>query len=94
MSKLNILLPWKSVEENTADYDVMSRFAADAEWTYGWVQKISSGWTYCAYGHDDEIILYGLDAKTKEEVMKMVDDALIKAGWRLLNEGDPLLSLL
>lgn len=46
MSKLNILLPWKSVEENTADYDVMSRFAADAEWTYGWVQKISSGWTY------------------------------------------------
>ena len=63
-----------------------------------------TGWLYAIYKETSGIRLFGIyniqdilyngEIGSKEEAMKIVDDYLTKLEYRLLNEGDKLLSLI
>jgi hypothetical protein len=89
----NILLPWHKL------YGIIMRFSADdSSHSYGYFILNGNGYRYNAYDIYDVCVIDKCDtlrvSSSIKEACKIVDNALIKAGWRLLNENDPLLALL
>jgi hypothetical protein len=98
---MNILMPWREIKGMSSDCFVRSRPGSKLGFhrvLYYRAVEFSC-WHYEAYDPNEWHNLFSQDGKTysaptKESAMKIVDDALVKAGWKLLNDGDPLLSLI
>ena len=89
---MNVLLPWKSDKIMSCRYTVNN-------------PSVTTRYYACAIMSGDGFICFAFDIKnksmslkgkhrTREAAMSFIDEALVKVGWRLINEGDKLAVLL
>lgn len=103
----NILLPWRQVDEN---FFIRTKYCSNIHygWLIGYDNALNPAfanhggyrWIYHAYDLKDESIFKEVGVAnsdytfSKDEAQKIVDEALIKAGWKLIDKDDRILVLL
>jgi hypothetical protein len=93
-----ILLPW-SLITNIDDYGLYARYKPNSSYHFGWVGFSSAYnkrriWTYNWCDLNQVWCDIKRTCSSKEDGMKIVDEYFVSMGWKLLNEGDRLLTLL
>lgn len=99
---MNILLPWELNDENVYIRKCYSNAIKTRFYALGFVGQSPDDklWQYSAFDLEGKTIFEfpteeNVEAvDSKEEAQKIVDDALIKAGWQLLNKEDKLMVLI
>jgi len=105
---MNILLPWTCIQntpyrkspEEDKDYFVRCLYytsGAKYPGMYAHAMKTKDGfWLPLALGRSGAHLIIGNNVKfdNMKFAQQFADDKLVKAGWILLNEGDPLAVLI
>lgn len=91
---MRVLLPWKTTPEVPNGYVRFQVAQFGSHMCYSNVYCVGSLWKGCFWPIAGGLSVAVPLHDSKEIVMAAVDKALIEDGWKLLNDGDPLILLI
>lgn len=88
---MKILLPWK---RSSFGFDKRSQVRSGLLICAVWTIASAKGYHYVICTTDDVFLDIRGEADTVEECKRIVDDYLMKDGWKLLDDNDKLICLI